>query len=510
MERLSKVMANRNVASRRKCEELIAAGRVQVNGRVIAEQGVRVDPGRDRIEADGCLVSETRRLYILLHKPPGWVSTAKDPQGRPTVVELVSINERLYPAGRLDMNSEGLLLLTNDGALTERLTHPRYEHEREYWVEVEGRPSDEAILKLRDGVELEDGRTWPASVGILSDGAGRSRFLEGEGDRTAGTWLRITIHEGRKRQVRRMCEAVGYPVRRLIRVRMGPLLLGKLARGEWRYLTRDEVKRLRRAVGLEQVDRNRRHVGMGMRLERESLRVSTVAVDGPAASGKSTIGALLAELLGYLYFDTGVMYRAVTLVALRRHLAISDETAVTKLAEEVDIVVSRPIEADGRQYTVLANGDDITWDIRRPEVDWAVSPVSAYPGVRRALTMQQRRIGEKGCVVMVGRDIGTVVMPDADLKIYLSASAEERARRRHVERLARGQESDYDEVLRDMRRRDKIDSGRKTAPLKAAEDAVVVDSTFMSIEDVLVHAKGLVMERSDRMAAGGGLPVECE
>ena len=247
-----------------------------------------------------------------------------------------------------------------------------------------------------------------------------------------------------------------------------------------------------------------------MKAESESLRVSAIAIDGPAASGKSTVGALLAERLGYLYFDTGVMYRAVTWVALKRRIAIADEKAVTRLAEEVNIVVSRPTENDGRQYTVLADGDDITWDIRRPDVDRAVSPVSAYRGVRKALTAQQRRIGQRGCVVMVGRDIGTVVMPKAHLKIYLTASAEERARRRHWEQLARGQESDYDEVLREVMRRDEIDSGRKTAPLKAAEDAIVVDSTSMSIRSVLAHVEALVMECSQRIAAAGGLPVECE
>jgi len=241
-----------------------------------------------------------------------------------------------------------------------------------------------------------------------------------------------------------------------------------------------------------------------------ALRVSTIAIDGPASSGKSTVGALLAKSLGYLYFDTGVMYRAVTWAALKHGIPIADEEAVTRLAEEVRIVVSHPTEDDGRQYTVLADDEDITWDIRLSEVDWAVSPVSAYPGVRKALTAQQRRIGEKGCVVMVGRDIGTIVMPEAHLKIYLTASAEERARRRHVEQLTRGQESDYDEVLRDMQRRDQIDSGRKTAPLRAAEDAIVVDSTCMSIESVLAHLEGLVVERSERIAEAGGPPFECE
>jgi len=215
------------------------------------------------------------------------------------------------------------------------------------------------------------------------------------------------------------------------------------------------------------------------------VKASRIAIDGPAASGKSTIGQLLAESLGYLYFDTGVMYRAVTWACLERGIPIGDEEAVTRLAQELEIDVTRPTVADGRQYTVWVDGEDVTWAIRRPEVDANVSPVSAYPGVRAALTAAQRRIGAAGRVVMVGRDIGTVVMPDADLKIYLDAAVEERARRRYCELVRRGEPADYEAVLEAMKRRDIIDSTRAAAPLRAAPDAVVVDSTCLSIEEVL-------------------------
>ena len=221
-------------------------------------------------------------------------------------------------------------------------------------------------------------------------------------------------------------------------------------------------------------------------------RPSTIAIDGPAAAGKSTIGELLARRLGYLYFDTGCMYRAVTWVALERGIPIHDEAAITGLAEELEIRVTPPTAEDGRQYTVHADGQDVTWQIRRPEVDANVSPVSAYPGVRAALTAQQRRIAQGGRVVMVGRDIGTVVMPDADLKIYLDASPEERARRRYRELLGRGQEADYEAILRDMRKRDKIDSQREAAPLRPAEDAVVVNTDDLSIAEVLEEVMKLV------------------
>jgi len=221
-------------------------------------------------------------------------------------------------------------------------------------------------------------------------------------------------------------------------------------------------------------------------------RPSVIAIDGAAASGKSTIGALLARRLGYLYFDTGVMYRAVTWVALEQNILPNDETAVTALVESLTIRVTPPTQDDGRQYTVYADGQDVTWAIRRPEVDAAVSPISAYAGVRRVLTEQQQRIAAGGRIVMVGRDIGTVVAPDADLKLYLEASVEERARRRYLERRARGEAIAYEEVLASMRCRDRIDSGRAQAPLRPAADAVIVDTDGLSVEEVMDRVKALV------------------
>lgn len=221
---------------------------------------------------------------------------------------------------------------------------------------------------------------------------------------------------------------------------------------------------------------------------------SSIAIDGPASSGKSTLGKSLADTLGYLFFDTGVMYRAITWVTLERGIGISDEMGVTALAEQIEIDIRPPSVGDGRNCDILVDGQDITWNIRRPEVDANVSPVSAYRGVRQALTLQQRRIGLRGRVVMVGRDIGTVVMPDADLKIYLDASAEERARRRYQEVLHRGQPADYEEILVSIRRRDQIDSTRAVAPLRPAEDAVILDSDCMDANQVLERVKELVYQ----------------
>jgi len=215
-----------------------------------------------------------------------------------------------------------------------------------------------------------------------------------------------------------------------------------------------------------------------------NISPSIIAIDGPAASGKSTLGKRLADALGYLFFDTGVMYRAVTWLVLQRGLDLGDEAAITTLAESVPIEVQPPSQADGRACDVIVEGVDITWETRRPEVETNVSVVSAYPGVRRALSAQQRRIGQRGEVVMVGRDIGTVVLPEADLKIYLDASAEERARRRYDEIIARGESAGYDEILAKVLERDRIDSTRDVAPLKAAEDAIVVDSDNLNAEEV--------------------------
>jgi len=237
-QRLQKILAAAGYGSRRACEEIIRQGRVQVNGRVVTEMGTKVDPHRDEIRVDGApLSSPEGKVYLILHKPPGYISTVHDPWGRPTILDLVPHRGRLYPVGRLDAESEGLLLLTNDGQLTHRLTHPRYEHEKEYLVLVKGRPSKTVLSRLRRGVKLEEGRTAPAEVS-------RASRKEGLETPPGTTWLRMVIHEGRKRQIRRMCAAEGHPVQRLIRVRMGPLRLGALKPGQWRPVTARELAAL--------------------------------------------------------------------------------------------------------------------------------------------------------------------------------------------------------------------------------------------------------------------------
>jgi cytidylate kinase len=219
---------------------------------------------------------------------------------------------------------------------------------------------------------------------------------------------------------------------------------------------------------------------------------SIIAIDGPAASGKSTLAKRLAEALDYLYFDTGVMYRAVAWKAHELLIKMNDEAAIVSLAERVKIDVRPPSEEDNRDSDVLIDGEDITWPIRSPQVDASVSIVAAYSGVRQALTAQQRRIGLRGQVVMVGRDIGTIVLPEADLKIYLDASMGERARRRFEESAARGDEVQFDVVLISMERRDNLDSTRAVAPLRPAEGAVIIDSDGLTAEQVFQNVLDLL------------------
>jgi len=215
------------------------------------------------------------------------------------------------------------------------------------------------------------------------------------------------------------------------------------------------------------------------------LRDITIAIDGPAASGKSTVGAALAKRLSFTYFDTGVMYRAVTWAALDQGISICNEKRITELAQSLHIQVVAPTLDDGRQYTVLVDSQDITWKIRKARVSQNVSPVAAYAGVRQALMVQQRRIGESGRMVMVGRDIGTVVLPQAQVKVYLDASLEERARRRLEDTIAQGEPWTIEEVIADLRQRDAIDSGRAAAPLRTAPDATIIDSTNLTVDQVV-------------------------
>lgn len=238
-ERLNRYLARSGVASRRAADALIASGAVLVNGRKPPPEGMLIEPGTDRVEVGGeVVVPSEKHNYIALNKPEGYITTASDPGSRPTVYELLTASGRVFPIGRLDMDSRGLLLLTDDGELANRLAHPRYHVAKEYLALVDGVPGENDLRKLRLGVELEDGKTAPAEVEIAGSVRGR-------------TQVRLTIREGRNRQVRRMLETVGHPVRDLQRTAFGPLRLGRLREGDWRRLRQPEVEALRRAAKLD-------------------------------------------------------------------------------------------------------------------------------------------------------------------------------------------------------------------------------------------------------------------
>lgn len=455
--RLQRLLAEAGVASRRGADALIAAGRVSVDGHA-AVIGERVDPMAQRVEVDGePLAGPQQLVYLVLSKPRGVTSTVADPHAGRTVLDLVppslSVEARLYPVGRLDRDSEGLLILTNDGALTERLLHPRYGVEREYAVAIAEPLDPQVEARLREGVELSDG---PAAVRTIR----RSTAAE-----TASlapllspplparpSWYRVTLAEGRKREIRRMFTAVGAPVQRLIRVRFGPLTLDGLRPGQVRRLSGAEVARLQ-ARGPQQG---------GHRL--------VVALDGPGGSGKSTVGSAAAGYLGYRFCDTGMFYRAVTWLALRRGVDSEDGPALAALVPDVQLAD----EAEGRLSRVLVEGRDVTGKVASQRVDRHVSAVARQAEVRTALLPRQRELAEGGGIVMAGRDIGTVVLPDADLKLFLDASASERAQRRAEQRGVEPDSATAHRILTDLERRDAIDANRPVAPLRVAPGAVVI------------------------------------
>ena len=237
LERLQKVLAHAGVASRRKAEELIQQGRVTVNRRVVTQLGTKVDPARDEIRVDGQRIQvSASRVYIMLNKPEGYLSAMEDSRGRKSLGDLVVTPMRLYPVGRLDVNSEGLILLTDDGELANLLTHPRYKHDKEYRVLVNGRPTEKTLEAWHRGVLLDGKPTAPARVDVVQT-------------QMDATLLRVVMHEGRKRQIRRVAAILGHPVQRLKRIRLGPLQLGTLEVGQWRHLTSKEVRKLQSIKG---------------------------------------------------------------------------------------------------------------------------------------------------------------------------------------------------------------------------------------------------------------------
>ena len=608
VERLQKILSNAGVASRRSAEAMIVAGRVAVNGKTLDTLGARADPEKDEITVDGTPVIRDRYRYVALHKPAGVLSTTRDERGRPTVVSLIgNPGANVHPIGRLDQSSEGLILLTNDGALTDLLTHPRYEVRKEYLVAIDQALGRKGRQQLVRGVWHEGERLKADSVQMVSP--------SGSPERPDARWLLIGLHGGRKREIRRMLATVGRRVVTLRRIRIGPLALGALALGESRDLTSEEVDELYEVA--KRAEANPRNVeaadspqaatpsteanprdsaaadspqgaapsaeasprdsaaadspqgatpsaetnprdsaatdspqgaapsaetnprdsaaaespqgatpsaetnprdsaaadspqGAAPSTETnprdsaaaESPQAATpstepqpprlVAIDGPAASGKSTLARALVERFGYVLLDTGLMYRAIALAALRAEVPASDEAACVKLAREGGL---RLVIAE-REARVHLAGEDVTDQLRSPEVEGAVSDYAAIAEVRRELVAQQRTFAGAQPSVLVGRDIGSVVLLDAPVKLFLQASEEVRAQRRGEQAAEWGRQQSASEASRDISSRDVTDSTRAASPLVVPEGAIVIDSGELDADAMIAAAMAAIEERT--------------
>ena len=511
-ERLQKILARHGLGSRRGVEQLIRDGRVQVDG-AVAELGRRADPSAGEITVDGApLPPLPPELTLLLHKPRGVLVTASDERGRTTVFDLLDDPPAsLRHVGRLDRDSEGLLLLTTHGELAHRLMHPRYRVDKTYEALVEGAPDASALARLREGVELDDGPTAPAGAELLRrDGR--------------GAWLRVVLHEGRKRQLRRMLEAVGHPVRRLVRSAVGGIALGDLAPGASRPLDAAEEGALLALVGLAEpaasldspeaasissprrraADASTADGGAGTETrpiaahsplpsapegEASSESVArSLALDGPTASGKSAVGRALAARLGFGFLDTGMMYRACTRAVFDAGIEPADAAAVIDRVRTAALDVEWPVDPTTPRVSV--DGEDVTDGLRESVIESNVSLISRLPEVRDEMVRRQRAVAERSPVVMAGRDIGTRVLTDARAKIFLAASIEVRARRRLAEELAAGRESDLERVIEETARRDGLDQTGKRAihPEQAAPDAVILDTDALGVDEVVARA----------------------
>lgn len=469
-ERLQKLLARAGVASRREAERLVAQGRVTVNGRRAAI-GDSADPETDSLAVDGRVVGGAPRgVYLAVHKPAGFLSSARDERGRRSVISLIPDRPaRLWPAGRLDADSEGLMVLTNDGDWANRLIHPRYGLVREYAVLLAEPLSRDALARLLTGVDLTDG---PARL-LSARPSSAPREIEGVAADPHGAWLTVTVGEGRKREVRRILTAVGAEVVRLVRTRLGPLSLARLRPGEWRELTTEEVERLapRGSAGVPVPH---------PRLEEFADRPLRIAIDGPSGVGKSTIGRALARRVGATFVDTGLIYRALALAAHEAGMDPGDADGLADLAERLRVEIRPPAPGDnGQTERVEVAGRDVTALLMQPAVDGIVSLVSSHAAVRAAMLDLQRGAAGPGSVVMAGRDIGTVVLPDADLKVFLVGASRVRAERRAAQV---GEPQRVNEHQRAIEERDARDTERAASPLRQAEGALVLDTGRLDVE----------------------------
>jgi 23S rRNA pseudouridine2605 synthase len=490
--RLQKAMADAGVASRRAAEAMIAAGRVTVDGQP-ATIGQRVDPTIQAVAVDGRRIGGiARHVYLALDKPIGVTATVSDRHAERTVVQLVPVElrrsvGRLFPVGRLDRDSEGLILLTNDGDWGQRLSHPSFGVEREYAVGLARALTTSEVAAILAGIPLDEGLA--RVVGLRDATLPETTKLTGATEQGPEglTWYRVTLAQGWRRQLRRMFAAVGVPVARLVRVRIGTLRLDGMRVGEVRELSTAERDRLGRAAPAAEAG-------------RATKRGLVVSLDGPASSGKSTVGAGAASIVGYRFCDTGLLYRAVTSLALDRGVDLADVDGLVALVAEVTLAT----DAEGRLTRVHVAGQDVTDRVQDRRVDRHVSTVAQLPEVRAALLPRQRELAEGGRIIMAGRDIGTVVLPDADLRLWLEVSVEERAERRAAERGLTLDSPEGAEVLAELRRRDEVDSTRAVAPLRIPDGAIIIRSDGRALDQTVAAMVAAIRAAEARAACEGG------
>jgi len=459
--RLNRFLSVSGFASRRKGEVSIREGIVKINGVVVTDPARDVVPGQDKVTVDGTQleIKQEKKCYVL-NKPTGVIVTMSDTHGRAIVLDLLGKETKgVFPVGRLDADTSGVLLFTDDGDLAHRLAHPSFGVEKVYRAEVRGRVTEEDTRRMEKGLMLDDGPAAPAVMHILKSSDNTSL-------------VEVIIHQGRKRQVRRMLATIGHPVITLDRKSFGGITGKDLPVGSYRHLIAEEVERLKELCAKPPKQRSK----------------PIVAIDGPVGAGKSTTARKVAEKLGFVFVDSGAMYRAVTLDVLNHGIIPEDETGVGEIAAASRVKL---VNSEKGQRTFL-NGNDVTGRIRDRDVTAAVSAVSAQRLVRDRMTQLQREMGRKGGVVMEGRDIGTVVFPDADYKIFLDAAVEARAQRRYGELVARGAEISLEELIGEIKERDRANTERELAPLRKAPDAVLIDTTNMTFDEQVAAIVSLV------------------